>query len=424
MLINNKTDNNQNFFELMRDAKQVEIDTKYTARQGIFYTAMGLFSIVFELLTFKIVPINDFMSFVIGILFISLVVSFIFYTISVFQKNNYHFKNGDMSRGMKNYVICGIVIGVLLFVFYFTSSDGEAKEFISSLITPITTVFAAVLAVMGVHYTHCKQQKNIADKDRPIFIAGNKNEKIDHIISINECNNSAGIDIYLSNVTNNFGYFIGLYKVRECDIHEIGIPITYQPILPNNSYALISVLVPFPDEDLLLIFKDISNNYYYIKFAYSETNGITILELDKCDIDFLNDSIEKTREQEEKVHSKHNKTIKKVEMVDLNTNEEWAIKQRKQETKPIFVSSINGYDLILDEEGTLITDIELLEKLKKERLKISRESKTKAYMIFNNQQLVAIATYKPMNKDEFISIYGLGERKYELYGEQMIALYK
>lgn len=261
MLINNKTDNNQNFFELMRDAKQVEIDTKYTARQGIFYTAMGLFSIVFELLTFKIVPINDFMSFVIGILFISLVVSFIFYTISVFQKNNYHFKNGDMSRGMKNYVICGIVIGVLLFVFYFTSSDGEAKEFISSLITPITTVFAAVLAVMGVHYTHCKQQKNIADKDRPIFIAGNKNEKIDHIISINECNNSAGIDIYLSNVTNNFGYFIGLYKVRECDIHEIGIPITYQPILPNNSYALISVLVPFPDEDLLLIFKDISNKY-------------------------------------------------------------------------------------------------------------------------------------------------------------------
>ena len=70
------------------------------------------------------------------------------------------------------------------------------------------------------------------------------------------------------------------------------------------------------------------------------------------------------------------------------------------------------------------SDIELLEKLKKERLKISRESKTKAYMIFNNQQLVAIATYKPMNKNEFISIYGLGERKYELYGEQMIALYK
>ena len=45
-------------------------------------------------------------------------------------------------------------------------------------------------------------------------------------------------------------------------------------------------------------------------------------------------------------------------------------------------------------------------------------------MIFNNQQLVAIATYKPSNKEEFISIYGLGEKKYELYGVQMIEIVK
>ena len=45
-------------------------------------------------------------------------------------------------------------------------------------------------------------------------------------------------------------------------------------------------------------------------------------------------------------------------------------------------------------------------------------------MIFNNQQLVALATYKPKNREEFISLYGLGQIKYELYGERMISLIK
>ena len=41
-------------------------------------------------------------------------------------------------------------------------------------------------------------------------------------------------------------------------------------------------------------------------------------------------------------------------------------------------------------------------------------------MIFNNQQLVALATYKPKDENSFISIYGLGQKKYDFYGELFI----
>ena len=152
----NRLDYNQDFFEIMRDAKQVEINSKYNTRQGILYLAMGLFSIFFELMTLQIIPINNFTTILIAVSFVFFVVSFIFYTISAFQKNNYHFKNGDMSKGIKNYVISGIFVWGLLLIFYFTSSNNESKEFISSLFAPITTVLSAILAVMGVHYTHCK----------------------------------------------------------------------------------------------------------------------------------------------------------------------------------------------------------------------------------------------------------------------------
>ena len=77
-------------------------------------------------------------------------------------------------------------------------------------------------------------------------------------------------------------------------------------------------------------------------------------------------------------------------------------------------------ELVVDNDGEILTDTALLTKLKKERARIAKESKLKPYMVFNNQQLVAIATHKPKDKEEFISIYGLGEIKYEFYGKNII----
>ncbi len=43
-------------------------------------------------------------------------------------------------------------------------------------------------------------------------------------------------------------------------------------------------------------------------------------------------------------------------------------------------------------------------------------------MIFNMQQLIALATYKPHDEISFISIFGLDKKKYDLFGEGFIQI--
>lgn len=79
-----------------------------------------------------------------------------------------------------------------------------------------------------------------------------------------------------------------------------------------------------------------------------------------------------------------------------------------------------GFDIITDDEGNIITDITLLKRLREKRAILAKESNVPAYVIMNNNALVNLATYHPISKEEFISLYGLGEKKYEKYGEIFI----
>ena len=85
-----------------------------------------------------------------------------------------YFPKGQAGRFLRLYI--------LLLVLYFSNSDTEIRSFISSLFAPITTVLAAILAIMGVHYTHSKQQKNLIDKNKLVFVE--KFEEVDYEIEI------------------------------------------------------------------------------------------------------------------------------------------------------------------------------------------------------------------------------------------------
>ncbi len=76
----------------------------------------------------------------------------------------------------------------------------------------------------------------------------------------------------------------------------------------------------------------------------------------------------------------------------------------------------DGFELIVDEEKNIITDIKLLKKLQEKRLQIAKEKGIPAFTILNNRALVNLATYKPKTKSEFVSLYGLGEKIYNNYG--------
>lgn len=418
----NDTYNNREFFELLKNPELVDIENKHRRKEIRLYVSLLLVLLDFEALSFGWLKVTTFTTLLTVFLCVAFIILFAIYTISSFQRNNYYFKNGDMSKGIKNYIFCAVVVYSVLVLLYFTIKDVKINDFILDSFVPVTTVLAAILAVMGVHYTHINQQKNISNKNKIVFVE--QYEELHNSININECDSDVGINISLYNATANYGYFVGMYKVREYDVREVGVPILYKPILPNSGYLFTNIAKLLPYENLVLIYKDIGDCYYYLSFCNSENEEIIIQDSDKCDIEFIQECIQESISQDQK-NKKKQETDQSHSNNKLSKNkDDFQINKRKEETKPINVKTVNGFDLIIDDEGEIITDTKLLTKLKNERLKISREKEIKAYLIFTNQQLVAIATYKPINKEEFISIYGLGEKKYELYGEKMIDLYK
>lgn len=80
----------------------------------------------------------------------------------------------------------------------------------------------------------------------------------------------------------------------------------------------------------------------------------------------------------------------------------------------------DGFSVIADYEGQIITDMELLFCLRKLRGKIAVEEKKPAYVIVSNKGLVSMATYRPLSKEDFIKLYGLGEKTYQTIGEKFI----
>lgn len=84
----------------------------------------------------------------------------------------------------------------------------------------------------------------------------------------------------------------------------------------------------------------------------------------------------------------------------------------------------DGFQVIVDNEGQLLTDIDLLAELRALRTKIMYENNQPAYTIIGNKGLVSLATYRPTTKEEFISLYGLGETTYSKYGTKFIEAIK
>ena len=64
----------------------------------------------------------------------------------------------------------------------------------------------------------------------------------------------------------------------------------------------------------------------------------------------------------------------------------------------------------------------IFEALRALRLEIASEVKMPPYIIFDNKTLQAMAYFLPNTKEKFLQINGVGETKYEKYGERFLAL--
>ncbi|HAX02528.1 MAG: hypothetical protein A2Y45_04525 [Tenericutes bacterium GWC2_34_14] len=61
-------------------------------------------------------------------------------------------------------------------------------------------------------------------------------------------------------------------------------------------------------------------------------------------------------------------------------------------------------------------------KLKRYRYTKAKELNIKPYFIFNNNELDQLLSIRPTSKEMFLTVPGFGEKKYEQYGEDIIAL--
>ncbi|MCD8526876.1 DNA helicase RecQ [Candidatus Woesebacteria bacterium] len=66
----------------------------------------------------------------------------------------------------------------------------------------------------------------------------------------------------------------------------------------------------------------------------------------------------------------------------------------------------------------------LFEKLRQVRLEIAQENSLAAYMVFSDATLLEMANEKPSNKQEMLAISGVGEVKWERYGERFLAAFR
>lgn len=98
----------------------------------------------------------------------------------------------------------------------------------------------------------------------------------------------------------------------------------------------------------------------------------------------------------------------------------WAPQKEKAhtaKTRPVFKRT--GAAVTLDAAG-----LALFEKLRQLRLEIAKEENMPPYIIFSDKTLVDMCAKKPGNKNEMMQVSGVGENKYQRYGQRFIEAMK
>ena len=335
----------------------------------------------------------------------------------LFLKNCLQFKLGKLSSGLKSFAMLIVPIYLILLICYLTIPHG--LEVIRAIFTAVTSTSAAILAIMGVHYTLVQQKLERIQKNNLLFELY-ENSDSEFNLKIKNAQGELSLELKIKNISNNYGYLIGLYTLCGCDVYQVGNSLPYLAVQPNKYLLISDIKVNKGDDQIVLVYKDIGDNFYYLLLSIIDNKICNIEKAGKCDFEFLEQQIIETNETEKAVNIDNEETISsETNYTDLESID---IERRKEETKPNRTIYYNGFEVLVSKDGEIITDVDLLLVLKKERLNLAKAKKIKAYMIFNNQQLVALATFKPYDEISFISIYGLGKKKYDLYGEQFIKI--
>lgn len=100
----------------------------------------------------------------------------------------------------------------------------------------------------------------------------------------------------------------------------------------------------------------------------------------------------------------------------LKGSEKIVMKQTRLDIKDKKTTKKRGF--------TSASNPELYDELSNIRAQIAQSKKVPLYVVFANSVLSDLASYLPTTRDEFLSIKGIGEKKYEIYGEAFMSAIK
>lgn len=95
------------------------------------------------------------------------------------------------------------------------------------------------------------------------------------------------------------------------------------------------------------------------------------------------------------------------------------MKMAKEQERPAKKEKKRGKGIAGDAEFTE-ADENLFEKLRALRTEIAKEERVPPYMVFSDKTLTHMCILKPKTKEEMLSVSGVGEFKYEKYGERFL----
>jgi ATP-dependent DNA helicase RecQ len=94
--------------------------------------------------------------------------------------------------------------------------------------------------------------------------------------------------------------------------------------------------------------------------------------------------------------------------------------------KELFIRSsrlvISTKEKKIKREDTIDFDEKLFEKLKEKRSELASEHKVPSYIIFSDKVLKHLAADKPYNKSSMLDVNGIGEKKFEQFGEAFLEI--
>ena len=117
------------------------------------------------------------------------------------------------------------------------------------------------------------------------------------------------------------------------------------------------------------------------------------------------------------------KSIANLQNTDLSIVEEIIalnntnVKPQIQTVDDDMTIVVEGWEVYIDEDGELLTDIKLLKRLQVLRKKIGDEKDVPYYFVAWDKVLVQLATKKPTTREEFLSIKGIRDRWFDKYGQ-------